>query len=411
MKNNKNVVMGASLSVLLLSSSLHANSLAIGLKDNGFKQAKLSEIAVEDYDLVNVDLMSSSIERQSVHFSQAISSANKVAFKNQGYTDISDEYWFEVTGRELMAGVAVAISQPGALIRLSGKSVKNDMRNMQQHAIEPEFVSLLKAGVTLKSAFSQKVTAEQFATANIFPNSSALQLNKTLGAGKFTLKVEQLLEEDQRYMVNVKEKNAEHKLHLTIDKQSYRAGQDILFNSKLLSRQGHALLGTQKVSVKLPNGEVNALEVVKLDNQFKITLPQHVNDQNTGQLYELLIVTEAQSQGVTVKRNGKVAFAVNRPTARLEGKVDHKADSVAFNVNVASEGRYEISGIVYGTNQQGDAVPFMLSRSAYYLPVGIHQRKLAFDQTIIDNSGLQAPYTVKSVQLMDQSRLALLQQL
>lgn len=404
------MLLSASVS-LLFAFSANSETMPMMLKDNGLKQPTISKIALADYDLVNLDALDMPIEQQPVHFSQAISTADKISFNNKGYTDVSDEYWFEATGRELMLGVGINISQPGALIRLSGKYSKNQAREGWQNSIDPESVTLLKAGNKVAAAFTQKVSAEQFATANIFPNSSALQLNKTLGAGKFTLKVEQTLQASQRYMVNVKEKNAEHKLHVAIDKQSYRQGQDIFFNADVLNRHGEALLAKQKVSVKLPNGAVQPLHVTQVNKQFKAVLPQTYHEQQRGQLYELMIETEAAHNNIKIKRNGKVAFALNQPTARLEGEVKHNEDAIEFNLNVASEGRYEISGIVYGMNQQGKSVPFMLSRSAYYLAAGLHKKSLQLDKAIIKQSGLQAPYRVKSVQLLDQSRLALLQQL
>ncbi len=396
---------------LLFAFSANSETMPMLVKDNGIKQPSITKIAVADYDLVNLDALDIPMEQQPVHFSQAISTTGKLSFNNNGYSHVSDEYWFEATGRELMLGVAINISQPGALIRLSGKHGKNQTKEGWQNSIDPEAVSLLQAGNKLGAAFTQKVSAEQFATANIFPNSSALQVNKTLGAGKFTLKVEQALQASQRYIVNVKEKNSEHKLHLTIDKQSYRQGQDIFFNADVVNSHGEALPANQKVSVKLPNGEVQPLQVSQVNQQFKVTLPQVHHEQERGQLYELMIETAAQHNGIKVRRNGKVAFAVSKATARLEGKVNHRGDAIEFNLNVASEGRYEISGIVYGMNSQGKSVAFMLSRSAYYLPAGLHKKSLQLDKAIIKQSGLQAPYTVKSVQLLDQSRLALLQQL
>tara|TARA_R110001592_G_scaffold104272_3_gene293449 strand:+ start:4058 stop:5260 length:1203 start_codon:yes stop_codon:yes gene_type:complete len=373
-------------------------------------------------DLVEITVPDVAIEKEAVHFSQRISSNKPISFKAKGYTSVSDEYWFEATGKQLKVGVDLAISSPGALVRLSGKQTK-DKYSTQTKAIDPNSVQLFKNNKKLSAPFSQKVSQQEFATANIFPNSSAMKLNSKLGKGAFTLKVNEYLDDNQRYIVNVKEKNAEHKLHLSLAKQSYMQGQTINFTSQLKTTSTNKALLTQGkpiAYIKMPSGKKSPLNFTKKGNQFQFTVPTSLTPAKRGQLFELYVETENTTNGLKVKRNAKVAFAVAQPTARIEtvgdfGKkmVENQitANFVDIHLQVASEGRYEVSAMIYGSTSKKLSLPFMLSRSAYYLTPGEHTVKLKLDTNIIKNSGLKAPYTVKNVRLMDQSRMALLQQM
>lgn len=381
-------------------------------------------------DLVQLPL-EIAVEKAAVHFSQRISPDNNIAFKAKGYTSISDEYWFEATGKQLKTGVDLTISTPGALVRLSGKHA-TDKYSTQTKGIDPNSVQLFKNNKRLSAPFNQKVSPQAFATANIFPNSSAMKLKSELGKGAFTLKVNDYLDDNQRYIVNVKEKNAEHKLHLSLPKQSYMLGQKINFTSQLKATNTNKAVLTQDSPVayiKTPSGERKPLNFTENGNQFQFTVPTDLTPAKRGQLFELYVETENSIDGFKVKRKAKVAFAVVQPTARIDTVAKLNQDSfnlskddarikkilapsfVDINLQVASEGRYEVSAMIYGSSGKKLNLPFMLSRSAYYLTPGEHTVKLQLDTNIIKNSGLKAPYILKNVRLMDQSRMALLQQM
>jgi uncharacterized protein DUF4785/uncharacterized protein DUF4784 len=361
-------------------------------------------------DLVNLDLPDYDIEQQAVHFSQKVSPTSQLSFQAQGFNSVSDEYWLEATGQQLNSGIALAISNPGALIRLSGKRVNGKFSNTDL-AIDPSNVELFKNKKSLPQAFKQTVSQQQFATANIFPNSSAMRLDKSIGKGDFTLRVKQKLNATQRYMVNVKEKNAEHKLHLSIAKQSYIAGESVNFNSFISNKSGKVALVKNKAFIKMPSGEKQAVNFTQKNGKSQVKIPTSLTATKRGELYELSIESQAFDQGTKIRRNAKVAFAVAQPTARIQGELSVNATAANVNLNVASEGRYEISALVYGTAKNGIKTAIMLSRSAYFLAPGEHNVQLKFDQKILKASGLQAPYSVEQLRLMDQSRMALLQQL
>ena len=361
-------------------------------------------------DLAIVDLPDGFIEKKAVHFSQKISADSQIASQPQGYKAVSDEYWFEVTGEQLNNGVDLAISTPGALIRLSGKQVKGQFAPAAI-AIDPDQIELSIGNRSLSQAIEQTVSQQALATANIFPNSSAIKLNKAIGKGDFKLKVKQRLAANQRYIINVKEKGSEHKLNLALPKQSYIQGETVSFDATMTSNKGAIGQVNNHAYVKMPSGEKRPVNFVQANGKYQIAIPNSLIASKRGELYELHLESKANDNGLTVRRNAKVAFAVAQPTARIQSDLIMQASAAKVTLTVASEGRYEISGLVYGTDISGKQVPMMLSRSAYYLTPGEHNIELRFDNNIMKNSGLKAPYTVKNIRLMDQSRMALIQTL
>ncbi|WP_293746606.1 DUF4785 domain-containing protein [uncultured Paraglaciecola sp.] len=367
-------------------------------------------IAVQTGDLSSIDLPDGFIETKAVHFSQKIPPSSQIALEPQGYQAESDEYWFEVTGKQLNKGVELAISSPGALIRLSGKHVKGQFAPAAK-AIDPAQIEVSQGNKRLSKAIQQTVSQEALATANIFPNSSAIKLNKKIGTGDFKLKVKQNLIADQRYIVNVKEKGSQHKLNLALPKQSYMQGESVNFTAAISSKKGDVANVANHAFVKMPSGEKQAVSFTQVNDQYQVDVPTSFLTAKRGELYELQIESKANDNGLTIRRNAKVAFSLAQPTARMQGELAMYSTKAKVNLDVASEGRYEISGLVFGTDRRGKQVPMMLSQSAYYLKPGQHDIELHFDSKIMQNSGLTAPYALKNVRLKDQSRMTIIQTL
>ncbi|WDD98041.1 DUF4785 domain-containing protein [Thalassomonas actiniarum] len=365
-------------------------------------------VKTTEQDLVTIALPEHKVEQQAVHYSQRISADSQLKLAPQAYNSSSDEYWFEVSGKELNRGIAVNVSQPGALIRLSGK--RSTAIDSAMQSIDPAHLELSKDNNKLSSPFSQSVSQEQLATANIFPNSSAVKLNKTLGTGKFNLRVTQALDNNQRYIINVKEKNSAHKLQVALPKQSYLSGETLHFNAGIYRGEQVLADSSHQAFIKLPSGEKQPVNLTVKDGQYRVEVPQGLEAAPLGKLYELHLSSQATDNGTRIKRNGKVAFAVARQTAQLTGEAEVLNDQALVALEVASEGRYEVSALVSGTDSRGQLTRVMLSRSAYYLEPGSHKVALNFDTAILADAGVKAPYKVENLRLMDQSRMALLAQ-
>jgi len=350
------------------------------------------------------------IDKATVHFSSPISQTLLADSNQSKYLDVSDEYWLEVTGEDLNKGVPINISAKNALIRISGK--KRSIHDNTQHIL-PDVVQLFHHSNVVHSPFKSTVSAEQLATANMFPNSSALTLSDKLAAGKYKIAVNQSLLKDERFIINVKEKHSPYKAVMELDKQSYFEGDVIPF--KISLKNEHNLNTTnaeqkakqlRKATIKYPTGEAQTVSINYGKQGLFIKVPESTAEEHIpGALHELHIQTTSYLAGKEIMRNNKIAFAYTKPTAEFVNAPKVDSDGATFEINVASEGRYEVSAVVSGNRQGEGNKAVMLSRSAYYLTPGQHELTLKFDKTILSSANVTPPYQLSNVRLFDQSRL------
>lgn len=386
---------------------LSALSLVMLTSVTAYTTSATAQLAPSSAQLVQLPAPNFAIEKQPVHFSQAINATSAALNASDGYQSLSDEYWLEVDGRSLNNGIGLNLNQPEAIIRLSAKQSLGD--NLPDaHAIDPQFLELRKDKQLIKKAFSQRVSQEQMATASILANSSAVKVSQAAGTGKFQLRVAQSLAPNQKYIVNVKEKGSAYRQALSTKRQTYLAGDKAQFSAKLLN-QDTALTDTRhRTFLKAPNGEMTEVKYLVENGNYSVELPSTLPENSRGQLFELHVASQSKTGNRQILRNGKIAFAVATPTARMTIE-QASLQGAKVNLDVASEGRYAVSGIVYGQDKFGEAQPLMHSSSAYYLEPGQQTIELQFDQSIIQGSGLTPPFTLRSAKLMDQSRISTVQ--
>jgi len=358
-------------------------------------------------ELVSVAAPNYRIEHQTVHFSQAIAKGSRLGKSAQKYTNISDEFWLEVSGQALNNGINLHVSQPQALIRLTAKRQPGSWLP-DNHAINPAAIKIFKRNKAINNAFTHKVTKEQYATANIFPNSSAVQLSKNAGSGLFQLQVTDSLSPHQRYLINVKEKGSRYIQRLSVAKQNFVKGRKISFNLALISDDIPLTDVRHQAFIKTPLGENHEVILERKKEKFVFDMPHHEQQDSYGALYELHVTSQWQDGGTQVRRDGKFAFSLVTPTASIANLGSITAAGLPLSLNVASEGRYEVSGVVYGLNKKGRYRPIMRSHSAYFLTSGQQSIVIAFDQEILNRSSFKAPYQLRRLSLKDQSRMAVL---
>jgi len=369
-------------------------------------------LAPSSAQLVNLAAPNHAIEKKSVHFSQAISAGVAMFKVKDSFESISDEFWLEVDGQTLNQGIELTINQPEALIRLSAKQSAGQYLPTD-HAIDPAQLELRKNTKLIPKAFSHRVSQEKMATASILANSSAVKMSAAAGTGQFQLRVAQSLEPTQKYIVNVKEKGSIYRQSLATNQQSYIAGGQVNFSVNMTKQDALMNNIDHRAYIKTPNGEMKQVSYVAVNsandgNNYELSLPVVTQNVPRGQLHELHVRSQVKEGNNTVMRVGKMAFAVAAPTARMtiEGA---SYEHASVNLEVASEGRYEISGVVYGRDENGQSKPLMRSSSAYYLSPGEQTVDLQFDKNILAASTLSKPYELRDAKLTDQSRVAVLQ--
>jgi len=240
-----------------------------------------------------------------------------------------------------------------------------------------------------------------------FPNgTSGFQLKASLGHGDFVIRNTNSSKTTALYAVHVFDKHSTQRLSVTRNHADYTTG-DILslegdFTDSQSGKYRKMSMDTVTGFVRTPHGKTIPLSIQQsVAGQFKASLPLNI-EAEFGGLYEAFI--DANANGI--QRRVKTAFALSKPTAKLmpvySGTLNR---GLAVNLQIKDAGRYEIRGVLYGTNRSGQLEPLLNSSTAQWLEKGRSALRLNFDKNIIDASGLKAPFELKHLQLMDQSRM------
>ncbi len=90
--------------------------------------------------------------------------------------------------------------------------------------------------------------------------------------------------------------------------------------------------------------------------------------------------------------------------------VDNKREGLITELamDVAEAGRYEVRGILFGTDDRGQLKPLAVGNTADWLEPGQSALAMTFDRSVITESGLRAPFVVKDLRLIHQNRMSLL---
>ena len=89
------------------------------------------------------------------------------------------------------------------------------------------------------------------------------------------------------------------------------------------------------------------------------------------------------------------------------GRVQRARVAVDLGVDVAGPGRYEVRGIVYGTDRAGNLVPFAAAHSAAWLDAA-GSLTLTVEPKLLREAGVRAPFEIRDLRLLDQGRMGVL---
>ncbi|WP_223669675.1 DUF4785 domain-containing protein [Kangiella shandongensis] len=323
----------------------------------------------------------------------------------------SRQYSLDVTGKQLMSGVALNTSAKGALVRISafdGKSV-----------VEPKNLSLVNRKGTVFAqgkAFDTLVSsaAMQKNGVGFQRGTTGLKVADSLGAGTFTLKADQNINQNARYRINVFEKQSDMELHLTANKNSYLQDDVLNVDAKVFNQGKAQEIVTIKSKLVSPEGKTFKVNFKRSKDGYIINKPLDMSAHAVpGALWELHTEAKVKSSGQLIQRNGQLPFAFAEKTAKLSTAptiVGQKQSPVAMiPVSVNQDGRYEVRAVLYGTDGAGQLKPLMMTHSAANLAAGEAMITMKFDSGIVARSGLSAPYDVKHLELRDQQQMVLLE--
>jgi hypothetical protein len=332
----------------------------------------------------------------------------------------SREYWMSTSGVDLNAGVLLETTGPGALVRVHPLPGLEDAP--AAGAIDPEAFEILDESGQVYgrgTGMDLLVSAEKLREADTpFPaGTCAFRLKPELGAGRFILRAAGAAEPKRRYAVHVFDRNGSVVLSIQAERDAYLAGQELVVTARLEDGGRPARAQALAAVVRAPSGREEALKLEPAGRgRWQGRVPLFAEEEWAPGLWEAHVLAAGSARGLAFRRFVKTAFAVAVPTARLDGEavVDRRAArrrelAVHLGLEVAAEGRYEVRGVLFGTDEAGRKRPLAAASGAAWLEPGQRQLTLAFERKALDRSGLSSPFEVRDVQLLDQSRLGLLQ--
>ncbi|MCY7297553.1 DUF4785 domain-containing protein [Alteromonas sp. a30] len=336
-----------------------------------------------------------------LHYSFPVTQSAKLE-TTQAYNALSSSYLMEVSGAQLNKGVTLNTTQSNVSFLISRKSGASQL--------DTGLLQLRHANAPSVSLVDTRVTAEQLSQVGMFRDTVALNTVKDAAFGALTLKSEQGLAASDKYIVQVKEKNSPYNLSVSIPTQSYTAGDKVIARGEML--KGSDALNIDKATAQLvaPNGKVSQVSVKVNGDEVVFSAAEQADIISPiNGLYELRVQSVASDNDLSIPRYAKVAFALSRDTAKLNGASFVEKDGLSANVRLVAKeaGRYEVRGILYGTNARGQLVPVMETHAAQSTNAGSDSIKLPFDAAILADANVKAPYELRDVRLYDQKQLGL----
>lgn len=342
--------------------------------------------------LVALPAPSAQIERAPVSFSWKLDPAQTVVAQ-QPFVAQSREYWQTVDAAQLDKGVALKMSAPGSLIRISPAEGARALRSDELQVSDGRGAAKL----------ARVASAEQLTKAGMDVQAGSLiaKLDAQEGAGTYTVRVPKA---QGSYLVHVFEPASSDVLRAGTDRAHALAGGNLRFDVDM-SHAGKRGGNLQAEALLVaPDGRTWPVALAA-DGSGALTanvkLPNKVG--NTPGLWELQVFADADG----IQRDARTAFAVAAPTARFNGVFAFNAKTMrmALPVQAASEGRYEARGTLFATAPDGVMRPVSEAHSAAWMKRGNGMLVLQFERSHLP-AGYGAPFEVRQLELNDQSRMA-----
>lgn len=335
----------------------------------------------------------------------------------------SDEYWVNVTGAQLNAGVSLTMSQASSLVRIAPRGDTSSGALMHAEAIAPERVQIQRvspnqspqgkaasSGInTNESLVKSMANADALASAGLTDDSSALQMSAKATPGQYRLQVSQPLTPSANYLVNVKEKGSPYQLSVKAS-SAIAADAQTLGLELALSQSDNTFV--PQATLKQADGDMQPLTMVKQGETWQAVIPAGValSSSNAG-FSEVEITVQTQVDGRPVQRTVKSVFKSYVNSASIKPEVLTVWDKglpnqINFELSVAEAGRFGLSGTLTGTNAEGQKVAILRTQAANWLTPESPKLKLMLDPKLIQASGLQPPFELNELELQDQGQMA-----
>lgn len=352
------------------------------------------------------------VNTETVGFTWRLDQDRPIAATPTPHVDISHEYRVYVDGAQLAAGVELPLTQEGALVAITPvtptRIVDPVNANQRISIVAPSGRFEAGAGIQALASGAELGEVGDFA---MNPNMLAFTTAPEVGTGSVTVQIPDA-DADAIAVIQVVERGSPHTLELAASEASYFVGDELRFDAAWSDAVGSVEVNWARL--RMPSGRIIDIPVAD-DGQLQFHGTAEVPDLELrpGELVELEVDTVAVSAEGAVHRTAKTAFAVATRTAALlpaptTFEPTDDGAIVAVELEVGSEGRYAVTGTLYGTNAAGELTPFLGSQTASMLEAGTQTLNLVFTAEQLASAELSAPYEVRHVQLQDQSRMYML---
>lgn len=319
----------------------------------------------------------------------------------------SRSFWMDVTGKELNNGIQLPLTTDDALLRItpaSASAKKLDPYSLQLKSDNGEAHQLTAGDV----ADDEQMTDQGMSVAK---GSVAFRVSRKSDQGFLNVRTSEAVNNDSHYLINVQEKNSNTVLNLRSARSIFGASDKIVVEASLMKNGKSMNADEVTATVKSPSGRVYEMTPTGMvDGKAVFDLDEVKDEYTPGVLWE----AEVKASNGEVMRNGRVAFARSFATARYDGDVNVSSDDdgnllVELSVEVGTEGRYAASALLYGTGGNGELRPVISAQTGKYL-TGSDSITLVFEAKYLKNAGVVAPFEIRDVRLMDQSRISVVHQ-
>lgn len=391
-------IFAAALGCLAISTAAHAATSTIAFD------------APKAGDLVPTKLVAgtgskASLETEAVSFAWALDPQAALT-KPAPYLAKSLEFYVDASQSELVSGLRITTTAPGAVLRLSPKADGSKL----QGAIGIADVGLRQGRRQWSGAdaFDHAVDGAALKAAGMdLPQGSlAFRVKPELGAGPFEL----VLESARRdYLLHVFEPQSSVALGLALDRSIALIGDPISVDAGFSAPDGFVAESFSGL-IMSPDGSAKAFSLetdAEGRAQAQVELPA-MSATEPG-LVDVHVFAAGTLDGEKVLREARTAIAVAFPNGRFAGTADvatsHGKIAVSIPVEVSERSRFNASAVLYAT-KAGVLAPVAISHSAAELVPGAGSKLMLEFAAELIPPGFGAPYALHDLTLSDQGRMA-----
>lgn len=390
--------------VLILAGSMAFAGTRINLE----QAVKTDLIGGELVTTVAKNVVENEAPREAISMSWALAADAELKLASTAPEVSSTDFWMSVRGSDFNEGIALNVSQGGALVRISPNSKGAAMPHLE------DFVLVNQEGLSFSQGrgLNGLLDPEQVEAAKHTPfgeGTAVFRLHENLGAGEVILFADNMAYDAQaKYTIHVRELNSEVTLTARTDRHNYLAGQTLRVDAGMSAGTTAMTIDSMLGTLVSPTGRTWSLNFA--NGVATLPLTDGTESAFNG-LWEVRISALGNYKDSLVRRDLRSAFAIGETTAQLTGTAEIERTAQALvadlDVEVGVPGRYEVRGVLMGTNSKGALQPIAMGHSAIWLDAGLGKISLSYEAHLLEDSKLSAPYMVKDLRLIHQNRMSL----